>query len=140
MAYLEKIIAPISNSAELNVVFQKKKVMNPKTIRAPTHRRIVNREPKHNSRSVGCQHISSLITFISNIKYHFYIERNYVHHDAFLETYKDSKCLGLGQNEKKERNKPKTRIWTFTIVCKGTSKCRAPSYIVGQTSKRRFCG
>tara|TARA_R110002050_G_scaffold241173_1_gene377544 strand:- start:3439 stop:4068 length:630 start_codon:yes stop_codon:yes gene_type:complete len=85
--------------------------------------------------------VSSLVTFLDNIKYHYYIEKNYKHRDAQVEVYNFTRCLGLGECDEGKRRLPHAKVFVLTILCKGTALCRpAPLGFCSPTSRRRYCG
>ena len=89
------------------------------------------------TRYICTLHISAVISFMDEIKFPFFIEKNYKHAEAVEETINHTRCLGLGHKGVKRR-RPKTKVFIFTFVCRGTSDCRASP--CGPTSKRRNCG
>ncbi len=142
MAYLAKIFARTQiENREIIAAFHKKAILNPTLIKPGSRSNYVGRPlaPIEPTRDVCKLHISSLITFVNAIKYQFFIEKNYVHENAKEEVFHHTKCLGFGQRDDGERVKPSVKVFIFTIVCKGTSLCRA-SESHGPSSRRRFCG
>lgn len=145
MAYLKKVICTtVPNNDELAAFFRKREILNPgtrisdATARSEASVRKVSRPLPAPTRSLFNIHLSSVVSFLSSIKYKFYVEKNYVHRDAIVETINHTRCYGLGTNGG-IRNKPGTKVFVFTFVCKGTSLCRATP-IDALTSKRRNCG
>ncbi len=139
MAYLGTIFSHVvSDAEEVKWIFQKGKVLRGKKKAAKrSSKEGVSISKPFPSRELCRIHLSCLIAFIDNIQFPFYIEKNNTHPDAREEIVNLTKCLGLGM-EGEDRRKKKTRVFTFTVVCKGTSLCRASP--CGAKSKRKNCG
>ncbi len=143
MAYLNKVLCKtVPNSHEFSSFFSKKEILNPS---GASHGLSAHGLSAGRSRPIaapcrplGSIHISSVVAFMSNIKYKYYIEKNYVHKDVSAEVFNHANCVGLGEKDG-VRKKPHTKVFVFTFVCRGTSLCRATA-TVSPTSKRRFCG
>ena len=141
MSYLANIFSHIlTNKDDISAFFRKGSVM--KGVRN-TRDNVSSIVVRHSfplpspTRPLCSIHISSMVSFVSNIIFPFYIEKNIKHHDAEEETFNHSRCLGLGERNGIRLRKT-TRVFTFTIVCKGTSHC--VSSPCGPTSKRMRCG
>ncbi len=139
MSYLAYIFSHIlSNKDDISAFFKKGSVM--KGVKNTRRNAVTARHsfPPPTPTSPLCSiHISCMVSFVSNIVFPFYIEKNFKHKDAEEEIFNHSRCLGLRESNGVRLRKT-TRVFTFTIVCKGTSHC--VSSPCGSTSKRKGCG
>ena len=141
--YGNVLVHLLSSASEVALLFEKGNVLNSRR-RTDTNRGSVEtrqgRIVAAPARRLCTLHISAIFSFMDSVQFQYYIEKNYKHKDARQETYNFTRCLGLGYKaDGVTRSAPKTKVFVFTITCKGTSLCRATP-IAAPTSKRRFCG
>ncbi len=137
MAYYGKVLSCLTSASEIDRLFDKRAVLNSGSLSKRTRsQRVYNKITAVPARPICTVHISNVFKFMDNIKFKYFIEKNFKHPNAVEEVVNFTKCLTLGV---RKGLRPRTKVFVFTIVCKGTTLCRATP-TASPTSKRRFCG